>query len=437
MNDQVERHLRECEQCRETADRWEPFEAALREDALNHAPAPPTAGEIATLLAAARSRREPAGARVVALRWAGGIAALVLIGIVVVLLARPGVTAAPEVAPVERSTLEVTLHRPDRVDTVFVAGDTVEAPPDGRAVVRLGNDLLEVGPRGRVTVREGERTWVGVAWGRVECTVAPRDRRGAFLVEAGEVTVEVVGTRFAVERTEQGDVEVEVTEGTVRVAYGDQRPSLLRAGGQMLFTPDGALVPEPATPAEEPAAAVEEPATVALPDAGRSRSAPATAGSPAGLSVWREWIVEGRLGDAAAALDAHLGRQPGDTGAWSLLADCRRKQGRARAAIDAYAEVIERASAGEANRARYMAGSLAQDRLGDHAAAQRYFAAYLSAPGRKPLAAEAAVRRARSLLALGRDGEGRAVLERVLAEHAGTQAAATARRLLDQQDPTP
>ena len=162
MNDQVELHLRECEECRETADRWEPFEAALREDAANRAPARPTAGEISALVAAARSRREPAGARVIALRWAGGIAALVLIGVAVVLLARPGVTVAPAAEPKAASAVEVELHRAARVDVVTMSGGMIEAPADGRAVARLGTDRLELGAGGRIELLElGKRTRLG------------------------------------------------------------------------------------------------------------------------------------------------------------------------------------------------------------------------------------------------------------------------------------
>ncbi|MFT5354743.1 MAG: hypothetical protein ACI9KE_001951 [Polyangiales bacterium] len=91
--------------------------------------------------------------------------------------------------------------------------------------VRLG---LGANARGLV-VGNSDRGWVvALEEGRVEFVVAPRRDRPGFVVQASDVRVEVVGTRFFV--TRQGEhVEVEVVEGIVRVT-ADGVARELRAG---------------------------------------------------------------------------------------------------------------------------------------------------------------------------------------------------------------
>ena len=64
-----------------------------------------------------------------------------------------------------------------------------------------------------------------LAHGKVDCVVEPRSGRTPFRVVAGEVTVIVVGTQFAVERIPSG-VRVAVTHGKVRVRVGDKETLL-------------------------------------------------------------------------------------------------------------------------------------------------------------------------------------------------------------------
>jgi hypothetical protein len=65
--------------------------------------------------------------------------------------------------------------------------------------------------------------------GSVECKVAKRHGRPPFVVRAGSVQVEVVGTRFAVTRDGDG-ANVSVTEGIVKVISGGKIHRV--AGGQ-------------------------------------------------------------------------------------------------------------------------------------------------------------------------------------------------------------
>lgn len=57
-----------------------------------------------------------------------------------------------------------------------------------------------------------------------------RDPARPFVVEAGDVRIRVLGTRFAVRRFEDGSVEVAVLEGTVEVGAGGRSERL--TGGQ-------------------------------------------------------------------------------------------------------------------------------------------------------------------------------------------------------------
>lgn len=85
----------------------------------------------------------------------------------------------------------------------------------------LGEAELLLGARSELTFSGSDRTgwWVGLVQGQVDCHVTPRLGRPAFVVEAGEAQVTVVGTRFTVRR--QGDaISVSVTEGHVRVTSG-------------------------------------------------------------------------------------------------------------------------------------------------------------------------------------------------------------------------
>jgi hypothetical protein len=98
-------------------------------------------------------------------------------------------------------------------------------PRDLRLVAReqatestIGDVFIHLEPHSALVVaeREGASSLVVLERGAAQFSVAPRERRPAFVVLAGNVRIEVVGTRFRVER--QGDSAcVETYEGVVRV----------------------------------------------------------------------------------------------------------------------------------------------------------------------------------------------------------------------------
>lgn len=95
---------------------------------------------------------------------------------------------------------------------------------DSPVRMTLGRATITVAPESALWVRSAEGRGVEVMLedGRVDCAVAPHKSRSPFVVRAGDVRVEVVGTRFAVER-QGADVKVFVSKGVVAVYHEGER----------------------------------------------------------------------------------------------------------------------------------------------------------------------------------------------------------------------
>jgi len=96
-----------------------------------------------------------------------------------------------------------------------------------------------------------------VARGAVDCDVAPRNNRPPFHVIAGDVSVEVVGTRFTVARTPsprvdvvRGKVRVRATGGTWLLSAGDSWTPPVSGSGEQVAeqAPVSDQTPEAADP---------------------------------------------------------------------------------------------------------------------------------------------------------------------------------------------
>jgi quercetin dioxygenase-like cupin family protein len=98
---------------------------------------------------------------------------------------------------------------------------------DSPARLTLGHAAITVAPQSSLWIRGAESRGVQVMLesGRVDCAVPPRRDRSAFVVQAGDVRVEVVGTRFSVER-HGGEVSVQVSKGVVTVYHDGERIEL-------------------------------------------------------------------------------------------------------------------------------------------------------------------------------------------------------------------
>jgi hypothetical protein len=97
------------------------------------------------------------------------------------------------------------------------------ATTDSASEVTVGESSLVVAPKSLVMVSGDDDRGVDVVLdrGAVTCEVAPRKGRPAFVVDAGEVRVRVMGTRFTVARYESA-VSVVVDHGAVEVSASGQ-----------------------------------------------------------------------------------------------------------------------------------------------------------------------------------------------------------------------
>jgi len=124
----------------------------------------------------------------------------------------------------------------------WLVGDSEVTLAAGSELAVAGSDALGF----RLTLEHG----------RVDCQVAPRAGRPAFVVDAGEVTVTVIGTGFSVARDEAG-ARVQVEHGSVRVSTPET--SVLLGAGQSWPALDAAPG-EPEQTSVEPAVDTPSPA---------------------------------------------------------------------------------------------------------------------------------------------------------------------------------
>jgi hypothetical protein len=128
----------------------------------------------------------------------------------------------------------------------------VVTPVGGSSRFTVGDSVIDAGSDTSVEVKHepGGGTTLLLTRGSVDCEVTPRPNRPPFRVIAGDVTVEVVGTRFAVSRA--GTLtRVDVTRGKVSV-HGNGERRLLGAGESWT---NGAVVKPVETAAVPPAPA--------------------------------------------------------------------------------------------------------------------------------------------------------------------------------------
>lgn len=234
-----------------------------------------------------RRRRLAAGA-------AGGL--VVLLGLFLATGRGPSEPPRPTVAQVSLQTTVEGANALTLADGARIVGQSAAA----RLRVDARTDLVEV----------------RVEAGGADFDVPPdRAPRRPYRVRAGEVEVEVVGTRFSVAHAERGAVRVHVEHGRVRVRYaGGER--FVGAGEGARFGPDATTedgsagdetAPSDSEPGVEPEDQAEaepaprpEPARRAASKRPRRR---ARRGEISSEPRWRVLAEEGRFEEAARALE--------------------------------------------------------------------------------------------------------------------------------------
>jgi hypothetical protein len=181
----------------------------------------------------------------------------------------------------------VVLRTGDPAREGIPAPSRIVTPVGGTSQVTLPGALIEARSDTSVEVQHGPNGAITlvVARGAVECDVEPRGNRPPFKVVAGDVTVEVVGTRFTVARTPTP--RVDVARGKVRVtAPGGQW--LVEAGEAWPDPSRTASASVPLPTHDEPTADVAEtePAdVVAEPEVTREPAKPAPSHKKATAAV--------------------------------------------------------------------------------------------------------------------------------------------------------
>jgi ferric-dicitrate binding protein FerR (iron transport regulator) len=178
------------------------------------------------------------------------------------------------------AVIALVVLRSDPAREGIPAPSRIVTPVGGTSQVTLPGALIEARSDTSVEVQHGPDGAITlvVARGTVECDVEPRGNRPPFKVVAGDVLVEVVGTRFTVARTPAP--RVDVARGKVRVTA---------PGGQWLVEA-GEAWPDPSRtasasvplPAHEPEVAAESevaPDVVAAPAPAVTREPARTAPS--------------------------------------------------------------------------------------------------------------------------------------------------------------
>jgi len=186
---------------------------------------------------------------------------------------------------------------------VRLAAGPREAPPalhiatgESGSRAPVGSSEIEVGPRSEVVATGDDARGVVVVLerGSVTCEVSPRDGRPPFVVQAGEVRVRVIGTRFRVVRA-ANDVRVEVERGRVEVD----------ARGRTISLRDGESWPEAAPPPPPPTAEPPPPSVTASAPRPPEPRATAAHADPSGDRAAYEGAARSEVSDPAGAMSAY------------------------------------------------------------------------------------------------------------------------------------
>lgn len=342
------------------------------------------------------------------------VAALaVLIALVVVLRQpTPEPVARADGAPLD--VVEASGAAPARV--VLSDGSELEVDPGGR-LVAVGND-------GRRVIALLER-------GNVRVHVQAGGPR-AWTFECGLATVDVVGTRFTLERSDAA-LRVAVDEGVVLVR-GENVPDRARrlGAGESIVV----LAPGPDTDPSVPPAVANAPSPSPSSAAVEETTAPSSSAAiaPRPAETWKELAHRGAHREAYEVLGAGGVASTAPTATVEelfLLADVARLAGRAPEAVVPLERIVSgHAGDGRASLAALTLGRLRLHQLGQpgQAAADLEAALSLGLPGALQEDALGLVVQARSRAG---DAEGaRRAAERYLARHPAGRHATVARSVL-------
>jgi hypothetical protein len=325
---------------------------------------------------------------------------------------------------------------------------------DQQLLARIGKAHLGLDKKSRVRVvrADTEAIRLELRQGRVGVSLPPGKKRNLLTIRVDHIEISVKGTEFLVNKAAaKGEISVSVTRGVVQVSTENGRTRDVRQGETFVSKSkgDGSLLSSEVEetralsallhPPDEIESAQEEQAVIDAPETKQGEPTEAKTAvrrkepSPEpSLVAVKQWILNGEFERSEEVLHRRLAKNPRDMAARQLLAASQRKSGRPKEALKTYKKIIADGSPREQNRARFRAGVILQDQLGQHEAAISMFDAYLAETAdRRTNAAEARMRLAKSHEAKGNLTRYEQILRVVVKEHGGTQAAERAGRELE------
>lgn len=338
----------------------------------------------------ARLRSERAQPRRRVHAWVLALASVVL----ALLLVREWLRDMPAEPALDVAHLSDAMARAMQPELRLADGSRLYASPQTRYVLdEVGDAAIEV----------------EVLAGKLELDVTHVPGR-RFVVQAGEVRVEVIGTAFSVERAPE-QVVVEVARGVVRVEAPGRAAVELERGARLALALAPAPTQVPAATRLEPSTPVEPaPAPTLAPEPSPTPRVREPATSTSASKRWRTHADAGEHDEAWTLLDAggHVDRR--DPEALMAAADVARLTRHPEQAIVWLAIVVDdHRDSSLAPLAAFTRGRLLLERLGDPAGAAAMFAEARALAPKGPLAEDAL---AREVEALAKAGEASKARER-------------------------
>jgi ferric-dicitrate binding protein FerR (iron transport regulator) len=461
----VELHLAGCERCREAAELWSGFSAALSETELE--PLPPLVERRITVAAAETSTSSAAEGprRGTRTRWIAGVAAAAAVAAGFTLwIAFSQVDDDPgegATGVADRSTEPGQLEQ-ERQDPgpPFEAAESNSGP--GRQLIEVDdvtNLWIEEGSSVRVERLEDKLARFRLDAGRVVAEVGPHPDGFRFIVITPSGEVEAKGTIFAVEVRPESGERARVMRGVVEVrakvaaASDELRVFLVRAGesGRVGDTAPAPLASEEmerdvcllrgCAVAGEPLE-VASTAPVALPGescepAARDGESEATAdalttggGKPSKATSVAPSAASKGSGGSGGATGTKTPTDDWEVETLVSLALAQRKAGMYPMAAETYRKLIrEHSATGAARNALVSLGQLELVELGRPQQALDLFDAYLARAPSGLLAEEARLGRVRAYARMGRNQDVVGAASDYLRSHLGGYAGAEVMRL--------
>lgn len=301
------------------------------------------------------------------------------------------------------------------------------APSPSAALPQAAPRSLQLADGSAVALRDA-RTQVAVleasphlialelAAGQARFDVQRRPTR-VFRVRAGEVTVEVLGTSFAVER-EAERAHVAVRRGRVAVSWPGGRTEL--AAGEAGWFPRSAPSSAPIAPAADAASARREP-----PNRASARKRESAEG-------WRERAEQGDFERAYRLMDATRAAVADDVEELLLAADTARLSGHPLAALPYLRRVVEQhASDSRASLAAFTLGGVLMQQLGQPREAEAAYARARALSLNASLAEDALARQVEAAHRAGDAARARALAAEYMEHYPGGRRARAVQRFGD------